>query len=99
MNQPSCSEPALLFSLGLLVATPGALKVLAANGIIPMRLIARHSLGDWGDVGLDDAKANTNAVHSGARILSSYRVADGGKIWVITEADRSFTTVLLPSED
>ncbi len=88
----------MLFSLGQLVATPGALKVLEANSMIPMRLIARHSIGDWGDVGPDDAEANDNAVSSGTRILSSYRLTDGTKIWVITEADRSATTVLLPSE-
>lgn len=98
MNQTNINNPAQLFSLGLLVATPGALKVLETNGIIPMRLIARHSIGDWGDVGADDAEANDYAVISGARLLSSYRLTDGTKVWVITEADRSATTVLLPSE-
>jgi hypothetical protein len=98
MNQSSDSGPVLLFPLGLLVATHGALKVLKANGIIPLRLIARHSLGDWGDVGPDDARVNDNALHSGTRILSSYQLADGAQVWVITEADRSSTTVLLPSE-
>ena len=98
MNQPSYSGPVLLFPLGLLVATPGALKILQANGVIPMRLIARHGLGDWGNVGPDDARANDNALHSGARILSSYQLADGAQVWVITEADRSSTTVLIPSE-
>lgn len=88
----------MLFPLGLLVATPGALKVLEANGMIPMRLIASQSIGDWGDVGSDDADANDSAVNSRTRILSSYRLTDGTKIWVITEADRSATTVLLPSE-
>jgi hypothetical protein len=92
------NEPALLFPLGLLVATPRALKVLEANGVIPMRLIARHSVGDWGNVGADDADANDSAVNSSTRLLSSYRLADGAKIWIITEADRSTTTVLLPSE-
>jgi hypothetical protein len=98
MKQPGYSEPVLPFPLGLLAATPGALKVLKANGVIPMRLIARHSLGDWGNVGPDDARANDNALHSGTRILSSYQLADGAKVWVITEADRSSTTVLLPTE-
>ncbi|MTW34876.1 hypothetical protein GM655_18910 [Pseudoduganella danionis] len=95
-NQVNKVSP--LFPLGLLVATPGALEVLKEYGIIPMRLIARHSRGDWGDVGRDDAKSNDRAVHSGARLLSCYRLANRVKIWVITEADRSSTTVLLPSD-
>ncbi len=98
MNQSSINKVSPLFPLGLLVATPGALEVLKEYGIIPMRLIARHSRGDWGDVGPDDAKSNDKAVHSGARLLSCYRLANRAKIWVITEADRSSTTVLLPSE-
>lgn len=98
MNQSSNPKSSTLFPLGLLVATPGALEVLQESGIIPMRLIARHSRGDWGDVGPDDAKSNDKAVHGGARLLSSYQLADGVKIWGITEADRSSTTVLLPSE-
>jgi hypothetical protein len=57
MNQHGYHEPILLFPLGLLVATPSMLKVLEANSIIPLRLIARHSLGDWGNIGPDAAKA------------------------------------------
>lgn len=92
------SPNAALFSLGQLVATPGVLQVLEQHGMLPLRLVARHSIGDWGDIGPEDAKANVDAIRFGARILSSYRLADGVRIWVITEASREATTLLLPSE-
>lgn len=82
-----------LFNLGRCVATPGALALLAERDMQPVALLARHSSGDWGDVGKDDAKANVDALKFGARIFSVY---DG--LWVITEADRASTTILLPSE-
>lgn len=88
----------MLFALGDLVATPGALSVLERNGIIPIRLISRHIRGDWGDVPSADAAANTDALRIGARLLSSYTLPDRARIWIITEADRSATTVLLPEE-
>lgn len=97
MNQPAASN-ALLFPLGDLVATPGALKALEKNGVVPMRLISRHLRGDWGDVPPDDAAANTDALRIGARLLSSYTLPDRARIWIITEADRSATTLLLPEE-
>ena len=88
----------MLFPLGDLVATPGALSVLEKNGVVPMRLISRHMKGDWGDVPPDDAVANTDALRIRARLLSSYALPDGARIWIITEADRSATTLLLPEE-
>ena len=88
----------LLFPLGDLVATPGALSILENCGIIPMSLIARHGQGDWGDVSPLDAQANADALSLGGRLLSSYTLAGDTKLWVITEADRSATTILLPSE-
>lgn len=97
MNHSYASK-AMLFPLGDLVATPGALQALEKNGLIPWRLISRHMRGDWGDVPADDAKANTDALRDGARLLSSYPLGDGTRIWIITEADRSVTTLLLPSE-
>lgn len=97
MNQPTTSN-GLLFPLGDLVATPGALSALENNGVVPMRLISRHMKGDWGDVPPDDAAANTDALRIGARLLSSYTLPDGARIWIITEADRSSTTLLLPDE-
>ena len=84
--------------MGQLVATPSALQILEQHGVLPHRLTARHSVGDYGDIGPDDAKANGDALRFGARILSSYRLTEGVRIWVITEADRSTTTLLLPSE-
>ena len=97
MNKQTTPRPTL-FPMGQLVATPGALKDLEQHGITPLRLLARHTIGDWGDIGPDDAKANADALRFGARILSSYRLTEGVRIWVITEADRSATTLLLPSE-
>jgi hypothetical protein len=84
------------FKLGHLVATPGALAAVTRD---EMRLaLARHRSGDWGDVPPEDARENDFSVAEGYRILSAYRTADGTKFWVITEADRSATTVLLPDE-
>ena len=97
MNQPTIGN-AMLFPLGDLVATPRALNALEKNGIVPMRLIARHMRGDWGNVPHDDAAANTEALRIGARLLSSYALSDSARIWIITEADRSATTLLLPEE-
>lgn len=88
-----------LFELGRIVATPGALKLLADTGTNPTELLSRHVAGDWGEVPPEDAKENELSVREGFRILSSYRVGeDGSKIWLITEADRSSTCLLLPSE-
>jgi hypothetical protein len=88
------------FRLGRIVATPGALAELEAADIEPGELIARHHAGDWGDVPKEDAEANEAGLRCGDRILSSYPIDDQGAdhIWIITEADRSSTTVLLPSE-
>lgn len=87
-----------LFDLGRVMATPGALDALAQAKVMPMDLIARHANGDWGDLGDEDKAANQHALESDNRIFSSYILQDGVKIWVITEWDRSYTTILLPSE-
>lgn len=97
MNTPANHKPSI-FPLGQLVATPSALQLLEQHNIVPMQLIARHRSGDWGDIDPADAKVNADALRFGARILSSYRLTDGGKIWIITEAGRFATTILLPSE-
>jgi hypothetical protein len=84
------------FELGQVVATPGAAEKLKEEDIyLGLR---RHHLGDWGNVGLEDKEANEEAVEEGLRLLSSYTSEDGTKFWIITEADRSATTVLLPEE-
>ncbi len=85
------------FRLGQIVATRGVLKHLEHHGIQADPYLRRHVGGDWGDVPLDDALANERAAKHGARILSSYEIA-GQRVWIITEADRSVTTLLFPSE-
>jgi hypothetical protein len=88
-----------LFPLGQLVATPRALALLADVGESPARLLIRHRNGDWGDVTSEDAHENEVSVRAGFRIVGSYPVGeDGSRVWIITEADRSSTCVLLPEE-
>mgnify|MGYP003131445783 FL=1 len=86
-----------LFELGQIVATPGALETMDRLGIHPQNLLFRHSLGDWGDLDEEDSQLNDEAIATGQRILSSYKI-QGEKVWVITEWNRSATTILLPSE-
>jgi hypothetical protein len=86
------------FSLGSLVATPAALEALAASGQSPAEFLSRHAAGDWGEVSVGDARLNDAAVRDGERVLSAYRTAEGVKLWIITEADRSSTCILLPEE-
>ena len=86
-----------LFPLGFTHITPAARDLLAAVGIAPAALLARHVAGDWGAVPPEDARENALSLREGFRLVSSYPVGDG-RIWVITEADRSSTLLLLPSE-
>lgn len=89
----------LTFPLGQIVSTPGALNALGVAGIEPSHLIARHGSGDWGELCEEDKRENELALEEGFRILSAYLLPRTGvKIWVITEADRSVTTLLLPDE-
>jgi hypothetical protein len=83
--------------LGRVVATPGALKVLSEAGEDPAHYLARHASGDWGDLNTHDRRENERSLRHGWRVLSSYPVGEK-VIWVITEADRSVTTILLPEE-
>ena len=83
--------------LGRVVATPGALKLLSEMGKDPFGYIARHATGDWGDLCAFDRRQNEIALREGYRVLSSYDVP-AGRVWIITEADRSVTTILLPEE-
>jgi hypothetical protein len=88
-----------LFPLGpTLVCTPGALLKLYRFGIKPAHLLERHVTGDFGDLCDEDKATNLMAIAEGGRVFSSYEVAPRVKVWVITEADRSATTLLLPSE-
>lgn len=87
-----------LFALGQICATPGALELLQENKQNPVDFVTRHTFGDWSEMDPEDQQSNREAVQYGSRVFSSYSTADGKKIWVITEADRSVTTLLLPSE-
>jgi hypothetical protein len=86
----------IFFSPGQIVATPGALE-LAERGINLLAYLSRHLRGDWGELKEEDKKENDFSVINGYRILSAY-VTRSGKLWIITEADRSVTTFLLPEE-
>ena len=86
------------FQLGQIVITPGAMLSLKIANQEPFELLFRHAAGDWGALLPEDIKANNDALQQGDRLLSAYFLKTGIKIWVITEYDRSVTTLLLPSE-
>ncbi len=86
-----------LFDLGHIVATPGSLTLLEEMNVSPSSLVSRHASGDWGDLSPADTKENERSLKYGFRLLSSY-TTDAGKVWIITEADRSSTCLLLPEE-
>ena len=87
-----------LFPLGRTVATPGALDALEKAGQMPAEFLRRHQIGDWGELCEADKKENDFSVTNDFRILSAYRTKADVKIWLITEHDRSATTLLLPEE-
>ena len=87
-----------LFPLGRLSATPRALEALALAGQSPESFLRRHVAGDWADLSDDDRRANVQALKAGGRILSAYVTILGERLWIITEADRSRTTILRPDE-
>ena len=87
-----------LFALGQVVATPGALRALQKAEQAPAEFLNRHISGDWGEVPEEDKQENDYSVRHGLRIVSAYTTSAGEKIWIITEADRSATTLLLPEE-
>lgn len=86
------------FPLGQVVATPGALEALERAEQAASDFLNRHVSGDWGCVCAEDKQANDDALETGGRLLSAYVLSDGSKIWIISEADRSATTILLPEE-
>ena len=86
------------FHLGRIVATPGALEALKEAGERPATLLKRHIAGDWGELDDHDRQENERSIADGCRLLSAYTLSTGAKLWIITEADRSVTTLLLPSE-
>ena len=84
--------------LGRVLATPGALRTLALAGADGAVYLARHAAGDWGDVDAHDWAANDCVILTDDRLLSAYRIPNGERLWIITEADRSTSTLLLPDE-
>jgi hypothetical protein len=92
------SRPQPLFALGQIVATPGALDALDRTATNAVALLRRHQCGDWGAIPEEDAESNREALEYGSRLLSCYPIRDDVRIWIITEADRSVTTLLLPEE-
>jgi hypothetical protein len=86
------------FELGQIVATPGALAALKKAGQQPGEFLTRHINRDWGDLDEEDRKENEYSLEHGFRLLSAYKTNAGDRLWIITEADRSVTTLLLPEE-
>jgi len=87
-----------LFELGRIVATPGAIDAMKTTGDDPGVFLTRHGSGDWGCLCDEDKAENEYSLGNELRLMSAYELSDGCKVWVITEADRSATTFLLPDE-
>lgn len=90
-----------ILAMGRIVSTPGALEAMEKDNTLPTVLLDRHRQGDWGDLCEEDRLQNEVSIEHGLRVMSSYKLGpDAGcqTIWVITEADRSVTTLLLPEE-
>lgn len=86
------------FDLGRIMLTPGADEALKSSGQEAWKFLARHASGDWGEVPPEDWEENELSLMRELRLLSAYRTGKGERLWVITEADRSVTTLLLPEE-
>jgi hypothetical protein len=89
-------EPRIKFPFGDINATPNVLRQIPNEEIV--RALARHLAGGWGDLDADDLNANENALRKGGRLFSAYNSVRNIRFWIITEADRSYTTVLLPGD-
>ena len=94
--QQISKQPA--FELGQIVATPGALAALKKSGQQLGEFLTRHVHREWGDLDEEDRKENEYSLEHGFRLLSAYRTNAGDRLWIITESDRSATTILLPEE-
>ena len=90
-------QPNVKFELGHIVGTPGAIEAMELLNITPWHLLSRHQQGHWGDLDSEDWQHNNRALKTGERLFSAY-IIQHTKFWVITEADRSATTILLPEE-
>jgi hypothetical protein len=91
-------KPHSKFSLGQTYITPGAEEALMIAGQTGIEFLRRHVSGDFGELSDEDLSENELSLREGFRVLSAYRTAKGQKLWIITEADRSSTTILLPDE-
>jgi len=92
------SKPEPLFELGQIFGTPGALDAIEKAEQNLVELLVLHVTGDWGDLGDEDKNENDLSVEEGFRVLSAYKLETDVKVWIITEWDRSVTTILLPDE-
>lgn len=90
--------PELLFEPGKIVETTGALALLKKYNLHPIRLLARHLVGDWGDISAAHAQANDRALTEDARVVSSYLMPEGERLCIVTECDRTVTKFMLPTE-
>lgn len=88
----------VLFPPGQIVATPRALAALEDSGQMPAEFLSRHLSGDWGKIHPEDRGMNEAALKDGSRIFSVYNTSKGERLWVLTEGDRSVTTILLPED-
>lgn len=96
MDSGETKQP--LLEVGAFLATPGALRLLMLAGVEPQELLRRYVTGDWFEMDAEDQLTNHEAVKHGARIFSAYKVSPTERVWVITEHDRSVTTILKPEE-
>ena len=97
-NHEKPEGQANLIPLGDIHVTKGSHAELTARAVTPATLLERHVAGDWSNLSAEDIQANRAAVRDGGRIFSSYRIAPTVRIWIITEANRASTTILLPDE-
>lgn len=97
-NTITKTENKALFDLGQTIMTIGAQEAFADSNELPSDFLAKHQSGDWGIIGKEDKQENEFSLKNGFRLLSAYRTTKGEKLWVITESDRSVTTILLPEE-
>ena len=97
-NNTSRRTTVTRFALGQTYITPGAEEALQIAGQTPIEFLRRHMSCDWGELSDDDVRENELSLKEGFRLLSNYQTVKGQQLWIITEADRSATTVLLPSE-
>lgn len=99
MDGESCHQMDVpKFSPGEIVATPGALAAMESCACSALTLLARHLSGDWGSLPVEDALLNDLALKTEGRLLSSYPIGPNTRIWVITESNRTVTTLLLPED-